>query len=107
MGVLFGASWLAFLVTGEFLNWTGVRLWMANPVQMVQHGFDMAADQLVLVPISLVGGGLILGYLLPSAVGRLFERPRRLLTRSCAVLAISGGFTGQVRHPVRPMESDP
>lgn len=88
VGVLFGASWLAFLVTGEFLNWTGVRLWMANPVQMVQHGLDMAADQLVLVPISVVGGGLILGYTLPSAAARLSERPKRLLTRSCAVLGL-------------------
>lgn len=88
VGLLFGASWLAFWVTGEFLNWTGVRLWMANPVQMVEHGFDIAADQLVLVPISVVGGGLILGYLLPRAVRRLTERPKRLLTRSCAVLGL-------------------
>lgn len=88
VGVMFGASWLAFLVTGEFLNWTGVRLWMANPVQMAQHGLDMAADQLLLVPISVLGGGLILGYMLPSLVGRLSERSRRLLTRSCAVLGL-------------------
>lgn len=86
-GLLFGASWLAFLMTGKFLNGTGVRLWMANPLQIARHTLDMASGPLLaLVPVCFVFGAVLLGYGLPRLANRISRGSRRSLNRKLALV---------------------
>lgn len=91
------SSWLTFLMTGEFLNWAGVRLWMASPVQMVQHGIDFQAGRLLLVPLLVGAGAVVLGYVLPVVVDRWdgpdrkgFNRKVGLLVTICFTVTVWG-----------------
>lgn len=88
-GALFAGSWIAFLVTGAFLNGTGLRLWLAGPVQTARHGLGMAPVLTGSIPLFFLLGAFVLGYDLPRRGRALAEGPRRALNRKAALLASS------------------
>lgn len=57
---LYGASWAAFYGTGQFLDGTGMAIWLASPVQFLQHVAQLDPQLLFLVPATTVLATLLL-----------------------------------------------
>lgn len=86
--LLFGISWLVFRVSGAFLDGTGVRMWLASPAHMAEHGLDLAADSFFMLPLFFVIGCLVLGYAVPFLARRLSVPSRRSLNRKFLLLNV-------------------
>lgn len=65
-------SWAVFRSTGRFLDGVVLRIWNANPVQVVQHTAHMEAGTLILVPL-LVGILTVAAVTIPRL--RVLRRP--------------------------------
>jgi len=90
---LFGVSWGSFRTTARFLDIDALRLWAANPVQMVQHVIQTELTRLVVVVMISMFGALFMVMLArwPST-----DNQRRLIHRLDVIavfgLVLSCGF---------------
>lgn len=84
--VLYLGSWTVFRSTGHFLDSVGMRLWLENPLQLLQHVAHMEPATLVLFPLLVTLGAAAILIGLPRALRRLSGSSRKVSLLSIATL---------------------
>lgn len=94
---VYAGSWMTFRSTGQFLDWTGFRFWLEDPIQILKHVAQMEPYTVLVTPaVALLGAilGAFVAVRLPSQVKRSWSGKMQLLAAVALTVCIFGAMLG-------------